>query len=128
MRSSVWLFYLIQLGLLAGEGEGEAHRKLLVFDVVFFHEVAQTLCHMVKQLQQEREGRSCLTLSSAQRRCCLWVAASTYFGAGAVNDVLRRVVDLTLHLDGLLLLVAHFDSEYPEVAASQIQSNEVSLF
>lgn len=45
-----------------------------------------------------------------------------------MNDVLRRVVDLTLHLDRLLLLVAHFDSEDPEVAASQIQSDEVPLF
>lgn len=52
----------------------------------------------------------------------------TYFCPRAMNDVLRRVVDLTLHLDGLLLLVAHFDTEDPEVAASQIQSNEVSLF
>lgn len=45
-----------------------------------------------------------------------------------MNDILRCVVDLTLHLDGLLLLVADFDTEDPEVAASQIQSNEVSLF
>lgn len=63
-RSSVWLFYLIQFRLQAGEGEGEPHRKLLVFDVVFFHEVAETLRHMVKQLEQEREGRSCLTFRS----------------------------------------------------------------
>lgn len=63
-RSSVWLFYLIQFGLQAGEGEGEPHRELFVFDVVFFHEVAETLGHMVEQLEEEREGRSCLTFSS----------------------------------------------------------------
>lgn len=63
--ASVWLFYLIQFRLLAGEGEGEAHRKLFVFDVVFFHEVAETLRHMVKQLEQEGEGRGCLTLGSS---------------------------------------------------------------
>lgn len=58
------MIYLIQFSLLAGEGEGEPHRKLLVFDVVFFHEVAEALCHMVKQLEQEGEGRSCLTSTS----------------------------------------------------------------
>lgn len=45
-----------------------------------------------------------------------------------MNDVLRRVVDFTLHLNSLLLLVAHSDVEDPEVTASQIQCNEVSLF
>lgn len=59
---------------------------------------------------------------------CVGGCSSGYLGPGAVDDVLRRVVDLTLHLDGLLLLVAHFDPEDPEVAASQIQSDEVSLF
>lgn len=43
--------YLIQLRLLAGEGEGEPDRELLVFDAVFLHEVAKTLCHMVEQLE-----------------------------------------------------------------------------
>lgn len=124
--SSRWLCYLIQFGLLAGEGEGEAHRKLFVFDVVFFHEVAQTLRHMFKQLEQSEKAEA--VSRSARRGSCVWVSASTYFCAGAVNDVLRRVVDLTLHLDGLLLLVAHFDTEDPEVAASQIQSNKVPLF
>lgn len=51
------LFYLIQFGLLTGEGEGESHRKFLVFDVLFFHEVTETLCHMVEQLEQRwKEG------------------------------------------------------------------------
>lgn len=45
-----------------------------------------------------------------------------------MNNVLWRVVDLTLHLDSLFLLVAHFDTEDPEVAASQIQSDKISLF
>lgn len=58
------MIYLIQFSLLAGEGEGEPHRKLLVFDVVFFHEVTKALCHMVKQLEQEKEGRRCLTSTS----------------------------------------------------------------
>lgn len=44
-----------------------------------------------------------------------------------MNDVLWRVVDLTLHLNGLFLLMAHFDAEDPEVTASQIQRDEVSL-
>lgn len=67
-RSSVWLFYLIQFALLAGEGEGEPHGELLVFDVVFFHEVSETLRHMVEQLEQQREGRSCLTIGSTGAR------------------------------------------------------------
>lgn len=41
-------FYLIKFGLLAREGEGEANWQLLVFNVMLFHEVAQTLCHMVE--------------------------------------------------------------------------------
>lgn len=56
------LVYLIQFGLLAGEGEGETNWKFLVFDVVFFHEVTKTLCHMVKQLEwrwKEGEVISC---------------------------------------------------------------------
>ena len=44
-----------------------------------------------------------------------------------MNDVFWCVVDLTLHLNGLFLLMAHFDAEDPEVTASQIQRNEVSL-
>lgn len=45
-----------------------------------------------------------------------------------MNDVLWRVVNLTLHLDGLFLLVAYFNTEDPEVAATQIQSDKISLF
>lgn len=63
LRTSGRTIYLIQFGLLAGEGEREPHRKLLVFDVAFFHEVAEALRHMVKQLEQEREAVS----RSAQR-------------------------------------------------------------
>lgn len=50
-REVCCLAYLIQFGLLAGEGEGETNWKFLVFDVVFFHEVTKTLCNMVKQLE-----------------------------------------------------------------------------
>ena len=53
------LFYLIQFGLLAGEGEGKSNWELLVFDVLFFHEVTETLCHMVKQLEKRwKEGEA----------------------------------------------------------------------
>ena len=44
-----------------------------------------------------------------------------------MNDVLWCVVDFTLHLNCLLLLVAHFDAEDPEVAASQVQRDEVTF-
>lgn len=54
--------------------------------------------------------------------------ASAYSGAAAVDDVLRSVVHLTLHLHRLLLLVAHSHVEDPEVTSSQVQGNEVSLF
>lgn len=53
---------------------------------------------------------------------------SAYSGAAAVDDVLRSVVHLTLHLHRLLLLMAHSHVEDPEVTSPQIQSNEVSLF
>lgn len=48
--------YLIQFGLLARKGDGETNREFLVFDVVFFHEVTETLCHMVEQLERRRKG------------------------------------------------------------------------
>lgn len=44
-----------------------------------------------------------------------------------MNDVLWCVIDLTLHLNGLFLLMAYFDAEDPEVTASQIQRDEVSF-
>lgn len=44
-----------------------------------------------------------------------------------MNNVLWRVVDFTLHLNSLFLLVAHFDTEDPEVTASQVKCNEVSF-
>lgn len=46
--------YLIQLSLLAREGEGEAQRKLLLLYVQPLHEVGQAVSNMVEQLQ-ERE-------------------------------------------------------------------------
>ena len=48
------LFYLIQFGLLTWEREGEANRKLFVFDLLFLHEIPKTLCYVVKQLLSER--------------------------------------------------------------------------
>lgn len=59
---------------------------------------------------------------------CLAVFYKTYLGSTAVHNVIRCVIDLTLHLNSLLLLVADSDVEDSKVAASQIQSNEVSLF
>ena len=44
-----------------------------------------------------------------------------------MNYILWCVIDLTLHLNSLLLLMAHFDTEDPEVTPSQIQCNEVSF-
>lgn len=45
-----------------------------------------------------------------------------------MDDVLWRVVDLTLHLNGLLLLVAHPHVQDPEVTSSHIQCDKVPLF
>lgn len=45
-----------------------------------------------------------------------------------MNDVFWRVINLTLHLNRLLLLLAHSDVENPEITASQIQRNEIPLF
>lgn len=44
-----------------------------------------------------------------------------------MNNILGRVVDFALHLHSLFLLMAHFDTEDSEVAASQIECNEVSF-
>lgn len=51
----------------------------------------------------------------------------TYSCSTSVHDVFWCVIDLTLHLNGLFLLVAHSDAEDPEVTAAQIQRNEVAL-
>ena len=44
-----------------------------------------------------------------------------------MDDVLRSVIDLALHLNRLLLLMGHLYSQDAESRASQIQSNEVPL-
>lgn len=58
-------------------------------------------------------------------RSCSWTLKLTHSCPAAVQDFVRRVVDLTLHLNGLLIPVAHFDTEDPERTASQIQSDEI---
>lgn len=40
--------HLIQLGLLAGEGEGEAQGKLLLLYVHLLREVSEALCNVVE--------------------------------------------------------------------------------
>lgn len=45
-----------------------------------------------------------------------------------MDDVIRGFVDLALHLDRLLLVLGHFDSEDTEVRPSEIQSDEVTFF
>lgn len=47
------MFYLVQFGLAAGEGERESHGKLLVLDLLFVHKVPETFGDMVKELQTE---------------------------------------------------------------------------
>lgn len=49
-----WSAHLVQFGLGAGEGEGEAHRKLFVLDVLLLHEVAQTVGHVAEELKVQR--------------------------------------------------------------------------
>lgn len=48
--------HLIQFGLLAGEGEGEAQRKLLVLDPQLLQEVSKTLSNMVEKLRAKQRG------------------------------------------------------------------------
>lgn len=44
------LTHLVQLGLVAREGEGEAKGELLVFDLQLVQEVGQTLGNVVEKL------------------------------------------------------------------------------
>lgn len=81
---------------------------------------------MVEQLEQE--GERGVVMDSRDVAETFLPKVSAYSRAAAVNDVLRRVVHLTLHLHRLLLLVAHSHVEDPEVTSTQVQSNEVSLF
>ena len=46
----------------------------------------------------------------------------------AMDDVIRRLIDLALHLNWLLLVVCHFDPENPKIWTSKVQSDEVPLF
>lgn len=43
--------HLVQFGLSAGEGEGEAHWKLFVLDVLLLHEVTQTVGNVAEKLK-----------------------------------------------------------------------------
>lgn len=45
-----------------------------------------------------------------------------------MDDVIRGLIDLALHLDRLLLVLRHFDAQDPKVGPSEIQSDEVPLF
>lgn len=51
-----------------------------------------------------------------------------YLRPTPVDDVIRGLVDLTLHLDRLLLVLGHFNAQDPEVGASKVQSDEVAFF
>lgn len=35
------------------EGEGKSHRKLLIFDIMLLHEVAEAICHVAEELETE---------------------------------------------------------------------------
>lgn len=55
----MFCIYLIQPGLITGEGEGEGQRVfLLCADVLLLHEVLQRLSDMVKELQTHRVTES----------------------------------------------------------------------
>lgn len=45
-----------------------------------------------------------------------------------MDDVIRGVIDLALHLNRLLLVLRHFDTQDPEVRPPKVQSYEVPLF
>ncbi len=51
-----------------------------------------------------------------------------YLWPAAVDDVIGGVIDLALHLNRLLLVLCHFDTQDPEVWPPKIQSYEVPLF
>lgn len=76
---------------------------------------------------RERLSQGDLT-TLCQNLCLCLKKKTTYSRPAAVDDVLWRVVDLTLHLNGLLLLVAHPHVQDPEVTSSQIQCDKVPLF
>lgn len=45
-----------------------------------------------------------------------------------MDNVIRGVIHLALHLNRLLLVLCHFDTQDPKVGPSKVQSNEVPLF
>lgn len=51
-----------------------------------------------------------------------------YLCPAAMDNVIRGVIHLALHLNRLLLVLCHFDTQDPKVGPSKVQSNEVPLF
>lgn len=45
-----------------------------------------------------------------------------------VDDVVRGLIDLALHLNRLLLVLRHFNTQDPEIGSSKVQGDEVPLF
>lgn len=45
-----------------------------------------------------------------------------------MDDVIGSVIDLALHLDRLLLVLGHFDTQDSKIWPTKIQSYEVPLF
>lgn len=48
------------------EGEGKSHRKLLIFDILLLHEVAEAICHVAEELKTEN-GFSAVKLNTASQ-------------------------------------------------------------
>lgn len=53
-----YVSHLIQLGLLAGKGEGEAQREFFVLYAHLLHEIGQTISYVVKKLQRRENRRN----------------------------------------------------------------------
>lgn len=45
-----------------------------------------------------------------------------------MNYVIRGLIDLALHLNRLLLVLRHFDTQDPKVRPPEVQRYEVPLF
>lgn len=54
--------------------------------------------------------------------------AGTHLASTAVHDVLRGVVNLGLHMNGLFLLMIHLHQQNSKGRPAKIQGNEISLF
>lgn len=91
------------------------------------------MCSIVYSFYHIANIFSYLLLYCFVAQCSFWFLGGWSIGyvypcSAAVDDIFWSLIYLTLHLHGLFLLVRYFNPQNTKIRATQIQSNEISLF